>query len=304
VTPTFRRFIAPVSFGLGDLVVSLPTVQAAVNTGKRLGIEIWLVARSRSQVALAERIGGLAGVVIEAEVAIGPPDELIDLRDHPLQRDYWWGSAEFEAAYGPLSINEIIDRIGTDFGIVADFTAPVPLEVRSRLDADDLVLFIVDADGTAKRWRPDRWLTLAAAIRSGGLDVAVITRGEGSHPLVESGLGELVAATPSEAVDALSACRAAVGVDTGLTHIAVQQGTPTVTLSRIPAVYFRNWPHTRLVAGSICDLACQRVEKAYAHNERVDLGVQHPAPRQCPVGGHCLDAIEVTMVMRAFEELC
>ncbi len=27
-------------------------------------------------------------------------DRLIDLRDHPLQRDYWWGSAAFEAGVG------------------------------------------------------------------------------------------------------------------------------------------------------------------------------------------------------------
>jgi ADP-heptose:LPS heptosyltransferase len=262
------------------------------------------MARSRSQAALAERIGGLTGVVTDGETTIVPPDELIDLRNHPLQRDHWWGSAEFEAAYGPLSINEIVDRIGADFGIVADFTAPIPLEAETRTDADDLVLFIVDTDGTAKRWQPDRWLTIATALRRGGLNVAVVTRGVDSHPLVERGLGELVAATPGAAVDALSACRAVIGVDTGLTHIAVQQGTPTVTLSRTPAVYFRNWPHTRLVAGSNCDPACQRVEKSYAYNERVNLGSEHPAPRECPVGGHCLDAIEADMVMQAFEELC
>ena len=40
-------------------------------------------------------------------------------------------------------------------------------------------------------------------------------------------MARLVAATPGDAVDVLSACRAVVGVDTGLTHIAAQQGTPT-----------------------------------------------------------------------------
>ena len=58
-----RRFIAPVSFGLGDLVVSLPVVQAAVTAGGCSGTETWLVTRSHSQAALAERIGGLAGTV-------------------------------------------------------------------------------------------------------------------------------------------------------------------------------------------------------------------------------------------------
>ena len=76
----------------------------------------------------------------------------MDLRDHPLQRDYWWGSPEFAAAYGTLPINEIIARIGADLGVVGDFSAPVPLECRDRPDAEGLVLFVADADGTAKRW--------------------------------------------------------------------------------------------------------------------------------------------------------
>jgi hypothetical protein len=298
-----RQFIAPVSFGLGDLVVSLPVVQAAVNAGERSGGETWLVARSRSQVLLAERISGLAGTVLEGDVATWLPEELVDLRDHPLQRDYWWGSPDFEAAYGPLSINEIVGRIGADLGVVADFSAPVPLESRSRPDAEGLVLFVADAEGTAKRWSSERWAELAAALGRGGFPVAVVTRGDGSSSLVDRGLAGIVAATPGEAVDVLSACHSVVGVDTGLTHIAAQQGTPTVTLCRTPAVYFRSWPHTRLVAGSVCDPACQRAEKAYAYNERVNLSAWHPAARECPAGGRCLDAIEPGSVVRMLEEL-
>jgi hypothetical protein len=298
-----RRFIAPVSFGLGDLVVSLPVVQAAVKAGERSGGETWLVARSQSQVLLAERISGLAGTVLESDVATWLPEELVDLRDHPLQRDYWWGSPEFEAAYGPWSINEIIGRIGTDLGVAADFTAPVALESRSRPDAEGLVLFVADTEGAAKRWPSERWAKLATALGRGGLGAAVVTRGDGSSSLLDCGLAGIVAATPGEAVDVLSACHAVVGVDTGLTHIAAQQGTPTVTLCRTPAVYFRSWPHTRLVAGSRCDPACQRAEKAYAYNERVNLSEWHPAARACPVGGRCLEAIEPGSVVQMLEEL-
>jgi hypothetical protein len=298
-----RRFIAPVSFGLGDLVVSLPVVQAAVNAGKRSGGETWLVARSRSQVLLAERISGLAGTVLERDEATWLPEELVDLRDHPLQRDYWWGSPDFEAAYGPWSINEIIGRIGADLGVVADFTAPVPLESRSRPDVEGLVLFVADTEGAAKRWSSEHWTKLAAALARSGLAAAVVTRGDGSSSLVDHGLVGIVAATPGEAVDVLSACHAVVGVDTGLTHIATQQGTPTVTLCRTPAVYFRSWPHTRLVAGSVCDPACQRAEKDYAYNERVNLSTGHPAARVCPAGASCLDSIEPESVVRMLEEL-
>jgi hypothetical protein len=299
-----RRFIAPVSFGLGDLVVSLPVVQAMVTACRCSGTETWLVTRSQSQVALAERIGGLAGTVPEGDVAIWPPEALVDLRDHPLQRDYWWGTPEFAAAHGALSINEIIARIGADFGVPGDFSKPVPLEFRYRPDAEGLVLFIADTDGTAKRWAPERWVELATLLRCRGLGVAVVTRDEGGNALVDRGIARLVAATPGDAVDVLSACRGVVGVDTGLTHIAAQQGTPTVTLCRLPPVYFRDWDHTRLVAGSICDPVCQQAETEYAYNQRVQVGAQHPAPRVCPAGVGCLDPIEPSSVLNALGELC
>ncbi len=121
-----RTFIAPVSFGLGDLVVSLPPIQALINDEP----PVWLVARAPSQRLLAERIGGLAGVVDEAELVCGPMDRLIDLRDHPLQRDFWWGSDAFEAEFGRLNINDILERICTDLGIDADFSRPEPLHAQ------------------------------------------------------------------------------------------------------------------------------------------------------------------------------
>ena len=70
---------------------------------------MWLVARAPSQRLLAARIAGLAGVVDEAELSLRTEDRLIDLRDHPLQRDFWWGSAAFEAEFGPLDINDILE---------------------------------------------------------------------------------------------------------------------------------------------------------------------------------------------------
>jgi Glycosyltransferase family 9 (heptosyltransferase) len=303
MTAVDRRFIAPVSFGLGDLVISLPVVQAAVSSDRCSGRETWLVTRSQSQEGLAERVSGLAGTITEGDPAINP-ETYIDLRNHPLQRDHWWGTPEFEAAYGPRSINEIIAQIGADFGVVADFSEPIALEARGRSDAEDLVLLVADTDGTAKRWATERWVELASALSQRGLAVAVVTRGEDDNDLVDGGLPGMVAATPGQAVDLLGACRAVIGVDTGLTHIAAQQGTPTVTLSRTPAVYFRDWDHTRLVTGSACDPLCQRFERAYAYNRQVDLSAAHPTPRTCPAGASCLDAIQPSSVVKVLGELC
>jgi Glycosyltransferase family 9 (heptosyltransferase) len=299
-----RHFIAPISFGLGDLVVSLPVVQAAVSTSVASGTETWLVVRSEAQAALAQRISGLAGTVAESDLARFSDESLVDLRDHPLQRDCWWGSPEFAASYGDMTINQIIARIGADLGVVGDFSAPIPLESRRRPDAEGLVVLVTGTDGAGKRWSVERWVEVAMGLARRSLRVAVITRDEGGHELADRGIDRVVAPTPGDAVDVLSACRAVVGIDTGLTHIAAQQKTPTVTLSRVPAVYFRAWPHTRLVSGSMCDPRCQRDEMRYAYHRRVRIGPDHPSPRVCPANASCLDSIQPEQVVQTLSGLC
>jgi hypothetical protein len=296
-----RVYVAPVSFGLGDLVVSLPAVQAVID-GAGPDQETWLVARSPVQAVLSERIAGLAGAVAEdAFDRDGCDGRFIDLRDHPLQRDHWWGSVEFEDAYGPLAINEILERICADFGIDADFTQTRPLTARPRPELHSSVLLVAASDGPAKRWPEDRWAALAARIRSLGFDVRVVTLDDASG---WGGIDPLPAPTPGDAVDVLTAARAVVGVDTGLTHIAAQQQTPTVTIGRrASAVFFRSWPHTRLVLGDPCDDACAAVESDYAYNTRVDLRGFEWRARACPVDGRCLDAVQPDDVMGALKEL-
>jgi hypothetical protein len=86
-----------------------------------------------------------------------------------------------------------------------------------------------------------------------------------------------------------------------LTHLAVQQGTPTVTIGRAPAVFFRPWPHTRAVMGGPCDDVCLAAEKEHAHNARVDLTGLRWQPRICPVGGRCLDSVQPEDVIGTLE---
>jgi len=295
-----RVYVAPVSFGLGDLLVSLPAVQALVDRARRDGDEVWLVARSDTQARLAERIGGLTGCVVEEAFDRDNADgRVIDLRDHPLQRDYWWGSPEFEAAFGALSINDILARICADFAIDADFTRPVPLRARSRPELHSTVLLVAATDGPSKCWPADRWAGLASRVRDLGLETRVVTRDDAPGDLAIGDIDAAPAPTPGDAVDVLNAARAVVGVDTGLTHIAAQQGTPTVMICRDNTVFFRAWPHTRAVKGNRCDDACIAVERGYAYNARVDLRGFRWQPRPCPVGGRCLDAVQIDDVMAA-----
>jgi Glycosyltransferase family 9 (heptosyltransferase) len=298
-----RTYIAPISFGLGDLLVSLPAIEALISENQPG--ETWLVARAAGQAALADRIPGLGGRVDEDafDPAAGTDDPFLDLRDHPLQRDYWWGSPEFDRAVGPLAINEILACICADFGIPADFSQPVPLVARhKRPEVRDTVLLVTESDGT-KRWAPERWAELAGEIRNGGNDVCMVTRDEPDAEMSGTGVDAVRAPTPGDAVDLLTSSRAVVGIDTGLTHIAAQQGTPTVGIYRDRAVYFRPWRHCRAVVGDPCDESCQSVERAHAYNTRVSSPGAAWQPRSCPVGARCLEKVRPADVIDALEEV-
>jgi hypothetical protein len=279
-----RTLVAPISYGLGDLVVSLPAIRALIEGDA----SVWLVARAPSQRLLAERIGGLAGVVDEAELEPGSEDALIDLRDHPLQRDFWWGSPAFEARFGCLGINDLLERICGDLGIDADFSHPVPLTANPRPELSDTVLLVHETDGAHKGWPVEHWTAVAASLVADGHQVAQITKEESPSLFDAIGVPALIAATPPDAVDALSACRGVIGVDTGLTHVAVQQGTPTVTICRRHSVYVRAWPHCAALRGAPCTDECRRAEASYAYNRTVSLRNFRPEPWRCPSASSCL----------------
>ena len=279
-----RNLLAPVSYGLGDLVVSLPAIQALVVQG----LPVWLVARAPVQRLLAERIAGLSGVVDEATLTVSAGDRLVDLRDHPLQRDFWWGSPAFTAQFGSLNINDILERICVDLGIKADFTSPIPLQADPRRDLVHTVLLVHESDGARKRWPTERWEAVASLLRAEGHDVAQMTRGDGPSTLDGVDIPSVVAPTPGEAVDALSGCRAVIGIDTGLTHVAVQQGTPTVMVCRRNSVYVRPWPHFSVLRGANCTEPCIAAESSYAYNQMVSLRDFRPAALDCPSGSSCM----------------
>lgn len=284
-------------------MVSLPIVQALIADSVRKGDETWLVARSASQALLSERIPGLAGCVDEETVPqLSSADRVVDLRDHPLQRDYWWGSPEFEAAVGPLDINQILERIAGDFGIDADLSAPVPLLSSPVPGLDRTVLLVTETDGPAKAWPATKWASLAAQL-SRRFDVRRVTRAGALGDLDPDAVPSLALPNPGAVVDALSSCRGVIGIDTGLTHIAVQQGTPTVTICRHGSVYFRPWPHARALGGAPCDAACLAEERASAYNDRVSLRGFRWQARTCPSGQWCLAELQPEQAVRLLDEL-
>jgi hypothetical protein len=283
-----RVVVAPVSFGVGDLVVSLPVVQALIASGSQRSERIWLLARSPAQRRLGSRVADLAGCVDEGSFDDHGVDTLVDLRDHPMQRDFWWGSASFEQEFGPLQINDILQRICADLGVAADFSRPIPLEAHPRPDLADTVLLVTETDGSDKAWPAERWAAVASEIGATSLRVLQVTRSGATPAMRATGIPELNVPTLGDAVDVLTACRAVIGIDTGLTHIAVQQSTPTVHICRRSSVYFRPWDHCRVLRGDRCTEECIALEAAYAYNDRVSLRGFRPEPRVCPSGAPCL----------------
>ena len=229
-------------------------------------------------------------------------DRVVDLRDHPLQRDHWWGSPEFEAAVGPLDINQILDRIASDFGIDADFSAPTPLLSSPVPGLERTVLLVTETDGPAKAWPAAKWESLAAQLRR-RFDVRQVTRTAAVGGLDPLDVPTLPVPNPEAAVDVLSSCRGVIGIDTGLTHIAVQQRTPTVTVCRHGSLYFRPWPHARALRGTPCDAACLAEERASAYNDRVSLRGFRWRPRTCPSAQRCLAELQPEQAVRLFDEL-
>ena len=81
------------------------------------------------------------------------------------------------------------------------------------------------------------------------------------------------------------ACRAVIGIDTGLTHIAVQQGTPTVhDLPAAARCTCDRGPTARRCGAATAPTNVLAVEAAYAYNQTVSLRDFRPRPRRLPVG--------------------
>ena len=265
--------IAPVSWGLGDLVVSLPAVQSLIDNG----FKTYLVTRSDLQEELAQRMLGLAGTITESEFTkrreVYPPDYL-NLRDHPLQTDFWWGSAQFEEAHPGLKINQILSQICQDKGLNPDFSILTPLDSQRNSESEGKVVLIPGSDGTHKCWPKEHWLELTRLLESSHLDTMVVGQPSNSREteqLIGAGVPWIETRNIAEAIDVLSSAKAVIAVDTGLMHVAVTQGVPTICLFKAPAVYLREYAHVRSFVAPECSKECQRRFQDASYNETIDF---------------------------------
>lgn len=253
-------YVAPVSSGLGDLIVSLPVVQQLIADGE----ETVLVCRSIRQDGVGARIEGLASEIREEDFSIemvGPNDRLINLREHPLQKDHIWGSREFEAQFGPIKIMQIVEMLSHGLGVEADFKQLKPLVFNRVPQLKERIALIAGTDGFCKHWPTEHWLALQEILSKQGVETFLIGLPDQSPPvkeLIDLGLTWFPTATIGDAIDAVSSCLAVVSVDTGLMHIAVHQGTPTVAFFNRAGLYRRSEPNCAALTTIECADECKQ----------------------------------------------
>jgi len=264
-------YLAPISNGLGDLIVSIPILQSLIKTGE----PTYLVMRSPAQYGLSDRIPGLAGSIKESEFnpeALSPDDRFYNFRAHPLQSDYIWGSAEFEAKYPGFRINDILAGICRDWGIEADFERLIQMPFKFREDFADRIVFVPGSSGIFKCWSATNWISLYELLKAAGRQVIVVGQPDRSsqvRDVIAHGVPHVETKQIGEAVDAVSSASCVVSVDTGLMHIAVHQNTPTVALFRYNTMFMRSYKHKRSLIAPLCDPACIERELKGAPNEKL-----------------------------------
>ncbi len=295
-------YLSPAALGLGDLVVILPVVQSLIRSGR----QVFLVVRAAEHMSLTERIPGIAGAILEWQLPseITSADEHIDLRDHPLQREHWWGSKPFEQAYPNWHINEILAAICGDKGLHPDFANLQPLLNKRRDGMKDSVVFLPGSAVSFKCWSTANWLKLASLL-SDKFAVFVIGQPDSStavRDLIAEGCSWIETPSLADALDVVSSCAAVVSVDTGIMHLAVQQGTPTVGMFRWAPVYIREQANFRsAIAQKPCADICYEREVECAHHQKTAAGPGfEPADWGCQAnaGTHCMDTIEPEQVLQ------
>lgn len=295
-------YLAPISNGLGDLIVSIPILQSLIKTGE----PTYLVMRSPAQDGLTSRLNGLAGAIKESDFDpknISSSDKFYNFRDHPLQSDFVWGSKEFEEHYPGYRINDVLKGICTDFGIKADFENLVPLPFKKRSESENRIAFLPGSAGLFKCWPAAHWVELAARLETHGIKCIVVGQPERCavvKEIIDYGLEHVSTPELVDAIDVLSSSKCVIAVDTGLMHASVHQGVPTVGLFRYNTMFVRSYDRVRSLVGPLCAEACMEREFAGAPNEKLKYPVwEFWEPLTCAlddVAQRCLTQISPAMV--------
>lgn len=251
-------YLAPIGSGLGDAIVSLPIIQWLLATAEA---PVFLVARSERQLGLTERISKLAGTVRECDLpaVMQPCDRLINMRDHAMVRDFDWGSEKFAGQFPGFLINDIQRIICHDIGIFPDFSVAIPLTATKFESTQRKVLFVAGTTSDHKSWPVNHWLQLHEYLAERGIATAIlgeINRSQTVSHLVASGVRHVETPTLNSAIDEVSNAALVVAVDTGLMHLAVQQGVQTIAIFNNLHTYLRPYSNCSPALAPRCQPEC------------------------------------------------
>ena len=252
-----RTFIAAVERGFGDAIICLPVINAIIDKCPN----VYLVTRTYRQVGIAERIKGIAGEIAEADIKMEDDDVYINLREHPLQLNHVWGSPEFESFFGRTEIERIVATISKDFGFEADFKNLRKLEYEIRPEFNNCVAFVPGTDMFHKHWPNEHWRKLFSEIQRSEVEVILLGRPDESPAvkrLMDDGVRLVETPSIGDSIDVISNCRAVVAIDTGLMHVAVNQGVPTVALLHPTHFHMRSAKNCFNLTGAFCHPDCCR----------------------------------------------
>jgi len=300
-------YISPISWGLGDLIISLPIVQSFIDKG----LPTCLVIRSDLQKGLGERLVGLQGIVSEEELPSKMADQkgsYINLREHPLQKNYWWGSPEFYEKFGERKMNDLLAEICTDFKLEVNFNRLVALKSEKLPRFNNTVIFVPGTDGLFKCWPKEHWLELKDALLKRGQEVLMLGEPENSLAVKEllGSVDWIETRSLIDCLDVISNSLALVGVDTGLTHLAVHQSIPTIGLYRNRPIYWRPFSHCfKLEAEQPCADECYALALSCRDNHLTSFVEFEYRSWRCarPQEERCMATINVAKAISAFDTL-
>lgn len=337
-------FFAPIARLLGDLVVCLQPLQELLASGE----DVHLIVRSKSQLGLAECIPGLAGHILEPvflerystekslssfkkllmENSPGRCDSqcratcstsiqdtnILNLRSHPLQTDFVWGSPAYELKYPGYRISNVISEISASFGVSYDPLLLRPLSTKPLQGMHSRTVLIPGTASPIKSWSTASWLRTYRTLSSRGESCILIGQPEMNEQvreLIEAGIPWKPTPTVADAINIISSAARVISVDTGLMHLAVHQGTPTVGLFRSDAFFARNFPHVQNLFAAPCEQNCIEQEFNYEPNASIfysnwddEDSVKYWSALNCLSSGRrCMESISVASVLEAIDKI-
>ncbi|HEY9777982.1 MAG TPA: glycosyltransferase family 9 protein [Planktothrix sp.] len=255
-----RQFFAPIGGGLGDVIVSLPILYSLISRK----VPTYLIANSERQLGLDALVPNLAATITRPqfeEMEKRADDLIFDFRSHPIQTDHIWGSDAFNKEFPDIRINEILSRACVDFGIDADLGEMPRIPVQAKLPKVADTVLIPGTVTNAKSWPLDKWIQLYDRLKGGSERLLLIGQPERNNitaQLIERGIPWVETEHIVDAISIISSARLVISVDTGLAHIAVNQGIRTIVLYEQNPIYYRPAKNCFPLFAPACAEECQR----------------------------------------------